>query len=74
MRGVGAQGTSLGNVAFNVEISEPPNNLDLPGRLPFTIGPPAAGEGGGGSGGHDDDQGDDQSAAPSTGMIVALQF
>eukprot|EP00959_Pyramimonas_sp_CCMP1952_P223855 4680865-Pyramimonas_sp.AAC.1 len=73
MRGC-AHGTNPGNVPFNANIPESPDNLDLPGYLPFTIGSAVTGEGGGDPGGHDDDQRDDQRTAPSTGMIVAIQF
>eukprot|EP00959_Pyramimonas_sp_CCMP1952_P398269 8344557-Pyramimonas_sp.AAC.1 len=54
----GAQGTNPGNAPFNSKISDHPNNLDLPGHLPFTIGPAVSGEGGGDPEGHVDDQRD----------------
>eukprot|EP00959_Pyramimonas_sp_CCMP1952_P458797 9477227-Pyramimonas_sp.AAC.1 len=56
-------------------ISSHPNALDLPSRPPL---PPAQPlrleEACVGQGGQDDDRRDDQSAAPSTGMLVALAW
>eukprot|EP00959_Pyramimonas_sp_CCMP1952_P245034 5121075-Pyramimonas_sp.AAC.1 len=35
----GAQGASPGDAPFNANISDHPNNLDLPGHLPLPVGP-----------------------------------
>eukprot|EP00959_Pyramimonas_sp_CCMP1952_P333239 6977763-Pyramimonas_sp.AAC.1 len=70
----GPHGVNAGDVPVNAKISGHPNALDLPGHLPFTVGAAVAGEGGGGLGGQGDDRRDDRSTAPSTGVIVALQF